>query len=406
MAGFVKRFLELPSASGILLLLATVLAMACANTAGIADLYAGLLATPFELRIGSLELKKNFLLVINDGLMAIFFLLVAMEIKRELLEGELTRDKIALPAFGALGGIVLPALIYMFITRSDPTARAGWAIPSATDIAFSLGVLSVLGRRVPTSLRIFLMSLAVLDDLAAIAIIATFYAGNLFMPALIQALIGLGVLILFNRMNVTRLAVFMVVGVVMWVCVLKSGVHATLAGVALGFTIPIRCGVARGAGLPQVGADSPLRALEHALHPWVNYLILPLFAFANAGVSFAGVTAGIFTAPVTLGISLGLICGKTLGVFAASLLAVKLRLATLPVGVRPVDMLGMGALAGIGFTMSLFIGTLAFQQSALEYSVATRVGVLGGSTISAILGLILLAITLKRSPADLRQGAQ
>lgn len=388
---FIRRFLQLQSASGLLLLIATGLAMICANTPGLDGLYEALLAAPMELRVGALELKKNFLLVVNDGLMAIFFLLVALEIKRELLDGELTRDKIALPAFGALGGIVLPALIYVAINRGDPVAKHGWAIPSATDIAFSLGVLSVLGSRVPTSLRIFLMSLAVLDDLAAIVIIAVFYTDHLSTTALTRAIIGLAILVILNRLNVQRLAAYMLVGVIMWICVLKSGVHATLAGVALGFTIPIQ------STRPWENEEPPLKKLEHLLHPWVSYLILPLFAFANAGISFAGMSTSILTQPVTLGIALGLVVGKTFGVCGASLLAVKLKLATLPLGVRSIDMLGMGAVAGIGFTMSLFIGMLAFEGVDPKYAVATRVGVLGGSAISSFLGLILLSSTLPRS---------
>jgi len=388
----IRWFLGLQAAGGILLLGATVLALLAANLPGLEALYQAFLELPIEIKLGALELKKNVLLVINDGLMAVFFLLVGLEIKREMLEGELASvRRVALPGFAALGGILAPAGIYAAINWSDAAALRGWAIPAATDIAFSLAMLSLLGTRVPLSMKVFLTALAVLDDLAAIVIIAIFYTENLAVGALYAALGGVAALIVLNRAGVKALTPYMLVGLLMWVCVLKSGVHATLAGVALGLAIPMR-----GRG----GDDhSPLRTLEHALHPWVAYLILPLFAFGNAGISFSGVSASALTGPVTLGIAGGLVVGKAFGVYLFARAICALGGASLPTGTSWASMFGVSLLTGIGFTMSLFIGMLAFEGLAAEFAVATRIGVLGGSFVAAVLGLIVLHLTLPAASA-------
>jgi NhaA family Na+:H+ antiporter len=288
-----------------------------------------------------------------------------------------------------IGGIAVPAAVYLGFAHGDPIARAGWAIPAATDIAFSLGVLSLLGTRVPVSLKVFLTALAVIDDLGAILIIALFYTEQLSITALALGLAGLGGLLLLNRLRVTHLGAYFLVGTIIWVCVLKSGVHATLAGVALGLAIPLRAQDDSG--------HSPLRHLEHILHPWVAYLIMPLFAFVNAGVSFRGLEDNVWFGPVTLGLALGLLVGKTVGVFGFSALAVLTRVARIPAGVSWTGMLGVSILTGIGFTMSLFIGTLAFEGQSAQYAVATRLGVFAGSIASALLGLAVLRIGAARS---------
>lgn len=373
-------------------MIAAVAALVCANVPGLSRAYQFLLDVPIEVRLGSLALEKNFLLVVNDGLMAIFFLLVALEIKREIMEGELSdRRQVALPVIAALGGIAVPAVIYIAFTHADPIARGGWAIPAATDIAFSLGVLALLGSRVPLALKVFLTAVAIIDDLAAILIIALFYTEQLSMTALGYGAFGLVMLVALNRLRVMRLGAYALVGTFIWVCVLKSGIHATLAGVALGLAIPLRSTDDPG--------RSPLRHLEHALHPWVAYVILPLFAFVNSGVSFGGIGGDVWLGPVTLGIGLGLVVGKTAGVFGFSALAVMAGVARVPGDVRWPAFLGISVLTGIGFTMSLFIGTLAFEGQPGSYAVATRLGVFGGSIVAALLGLGVLRFSLSR-PRD------
>jgi len=396
----IQRFLELQSAGGILLMAAAAAALLVANVPGLARLYQGLLALPFEVTLGPLILEKSFLLIVNDGLMAIFFLLVGMEIKREVLDGELSdRRQATLPLVAAAGGIAVPALAYLSVARGDPIARTGWAIPAATDIAFSLGVLSLLGSRVPLALKVFLTALAVIDDLGAILIIAFFYTDQLSGLALGLAAIGLVALAVLNRLGVTRLGAYFVVGVIMWLCVLKSGVHATLAGVALGLAIPLRASDEEG--------HSPLRHLEHVLHPWVAFMILPLFAFANSGVSFGGIGREVWTGPVTLGVALGLVAGKAVGIFGFSAVAIRAGLASLPAGVSWTALLGVSFLAGIGFTMSLFIGMLAFEGQAPAYGVATRLGVFAGSIVSALAGIAVLRLGLGRAPApDAEEGTR
>ncbi len=388
-----QRFLKLQSASGILLILAAAAALVSANVPGLARIYQLLLDIPIEITLGALELKKNFLLIVNDGLMAIFFLLVAMEVKREILDGELSdRRQVTLPVIAALGGVVVPAAVFLGFAQNDPVARTGWAIPAATDIAFSLGILSLLGTRVPLALKVFLTAVAVVDDLGAILIIAFFYTEQLSTLALGLGSAGVAVLFILNRCRVTHLGAYFVVGSIIWICVLKSGVHATLAGVALGFAIPLRA--------QDDGGQSPLRHLEHILHPWVAYLILPLFAFVNSGVSFRGIGGDVWLGPVTLGITCGLFIGKAVGVFGFAALAVLARLGRLPGNVSWVAFLGVSILTGIGFTMSLFIGMLAFEGQPADYAVATRLGVFGGSILSALVGLAVLRLGLPREGAS------
>lgn len=381
-----REFVALEAAAGILLAMAAVAALALANSP-LAFLYDAFLDTPVEVRVGSLQIAKPLLLWINDGLMAVFFFLVGLEVKREVLEGELSEPRqVVLPAVAASGGMAIPAAIYAAINAGNPVALAGWAIPAATDIAFALGVLSLLGNRVPAGLKVFLLTLAILDDLGAIVIIALFYAGNLAPVSLGIAAAALLVLLVLNRSGVARLAPYLFVGLVLWVSVLKSGVHATLAGVALAQFIPFR---ARGSG-----AHTPLRRLEHDLHAPVAFVILPLFAFANAGVPLAGVGFDTLVEPVPLGIAAGLLAGKPVGVLLASWLAVRLGLARLPEGADWGAMAGAAVLCGIGFTMSLFIAGLAFEGAGAQYVVQTRLGVLFGSLASAIVGLAILRAVL------------
>ena len=373
-----EKFINHEASSGVFLLLAAALALALDNSP-LAWLYDGLLTTPVSVQIGALALDKPLLLWINDGLMAVFFFLVGLEIKREVLQGQLSsRDRIALPGIAALGGMAIPALIYLLTTGGDPALIDGWAIPAATDIAFALGILALLGSRVPLALKIFLLALAIIDDLGAIVIIALFYTAQLSPVMLLGAGGALALLVILNLIGVRKLTPYMLLGIVMWVFVLKSGVHATLAGVALALTIPLTTREGEG----------PLERLEHALHPWVAFMVMPVFAFANAGVPLAGLNLEMLMQPLTLGIALGLCIGKPVGIFASVWLAVKTGIARLPDEVNWAQIFGVSALAGIGFTMSLFIGTLAFESP--ESAAGVRLGVLGGSFISALVGLALL----------------
>jgi NhaA family Na+:H+ antiporter len=384
-----RNFLRLESASGILLVGAAAISMLLVNSP-LAWLYNQLLDVPVAVRIGAFEIFKPLLLWINDGLMAVFFFLVGLELKREILEGGLARPaQASLPAFAALGGMAVPAFIYAWLNWHDPVTLKGWAIPAATDIAFALGVLLLLGKRVPTALKIFLMTLAVLDDLGAIVVIAIFYTADLSPASLVVALSALAVLIVMNRRGVMSVPAYLFVGLVMWASVLKSGVHATLAGVALAMVIPMRD--------PADPKHSPLRQLEHELHPPVAYGILPLFAFANAGVSLDGVRLATLLEPVPLGIAAGLFLGKQLGVFLVAWLAVKLRLAAMPAGVTWTQLYGVAILCGIGFTMSLFIGSLAFEHAGQEHSASVRLGILAGSLLSAAVGYGVLRFALRRA---------
>ncbi len=382
----IREFLRLEAAGGIVLVCAATAAMLLANSP-LSALYDGLLATPVAVQIGALAIAKPLLLWVNDGLMAVFFFLVGLEIKREILEGELSSlSQTALPAAGAVGGMVLPILIYLAFNLDEPVALRGWAIPAATDIAFALGVLSLVGSRVPSSLKVFLLALAIMDDIGAILIIALFYAGDLSLLSLGLALVGVAALVAMNRLGVTRLAGYILIGIAVWVCVLKSGIHATRAGVAVAFCIPL--------GRGRSGDDSPLKQLEHALHPWVAFGILPAFAFANAGVSLSGLSASALFTPVPLGIAAGLFIGKQLGVFGCVVAAVRLGWCRLPPGVTWRHLYGVALLTGIGFTLSLFIGTLAFGGEV--FAAEVRIGVIGGSLLSAALGYGILRFLADR----------
>ncbi|MGE8303125.1 MAG: Na+/H+ antiporter NhaA [Pseudomonas kermanshahensis] len=388
MRSLFTRFFQLEAASGLLLIAAAVLALVI-NNSPLSYLYNGLLDVPVAVKVGALEIAKPLLLWINDGLMALFFLLIGLEVKREVVDGHLSKpSQIVLPATAAVGGMVIPALIYWFINRDDPAAVAGWAIPTATDIAFALGVLALLGKRVPVSLKLFLMTLAIIDDLGAIIVIALFYSGTLSSVSLLLAGACLVALLAMNRLGVVKLGPYLIIGLVLWVCVLKSGVHATLAGVALALCIPLRTRNAE---------TSPLLSLEHALHPWVAYAILPLFAFANAGVSLAGMNLESFTHPVPLGIAVGLLLGKTVGVFGLTWVAIKLRMAALPAGANWAQLLGVAILCGIGFTMSLFVGSLAFVPGSSDYAGMDRMGILTGSFFAAVIGYAVTAMA-SRNP--------
>lgn len=382
----VIRFFQLEAAGGLLLIAAAALALLI-NNSPLSWLYNAFLETPVVAQVGGLQIAKPLLLWINDGLMALFFLVIGLEVKREVIEGHLSSpSQIILPGAAAIGGMLVPALIYLAVNQGNSAALSGWAIPMATDIAFALGVLALLGKRVPVSLKLFLMTLAIIDDLGAILVIALVYSGELSTVALTLAAAALVGLIALNRLGVAPLAPYLLVGLVLWVCVLKSGIHATLAGVALAFCIPFRAGGAK---------ITPLLTLEHALHPWVAYGILPLFAFANAGVSLAGITLESFTHPVPLGIAAGLLLGKTLGVFGLTWLAVKVRLAALPHQANWGHVLGVSVLCGIGFTMSLFVGALAFKPGLSDYAGIDRMGILTGSFISAVLGYAIMALACR-----------
>ncbi|MBI6576542.1 Na+/H+ antiporter NhaA [Pseudomonas viridiflava] len=388
MRNTITRFFQLEAAGGLLLIAAAALALII-NNSPLSWLYNAFLETPVEARIGALHIAKPLLLWINDGLMALFFLVIGLEVKREVLEGHLSKpSQIVLPGAAAIGGMVVPALIYVALNTGNAEALNGWAIPMATDIAFALGVLALLGKRVPVSLKLFLMTLAIIDDLGAIIVIALVYSGELSQLSLILAAVSIIALIAMNRSGVSRLAPYLLVGLVLWVCVLKSGVHATLAGVVLAFCIPLRTS----------SKSSPLLTLEHGLHPWVAYGILPLFAFANAGVSLAGVTMESFTHPVPLGIAAGLLLGKTLGVFGLTWLAVKTRMASLPKDANWGHVLGVSILCGIGFTMSLFVGSLAFEPGVSAYAGEDRMGILTGSILSAIIGYGVMVLACRATP--------
>ena len=386
----IKRFLQVESTAGILLVLATAAALVVSNTPLI-SLYRDVLNLPLVVSLGDLAVAKPLLLWINDGLMAIFFLLIGLEVKREVVEGELSSfGQIILPAVAGFGGFVVPALIYTAVNWHSPDTLEGWAIPAATDIAFALGVLMVLGSRVPLSLKVFLTTIAIFDDLAAIVVIALFYAGELSSTALLLGSAGVVALVALNRAGVKRISPYILVGIFVWLCVLKSGVHATLAGIVVALAIPIR---------GNEDEPSPLRHLEHTLHPWVAYLILPIFAFANAGISFAGIGTDALLGPVSIGIAAGLFFGKQFGVFAATWVMVKFGWARLPEGASWLSIYGIALLTGIGFTMSLFIGSLAFGRGEFDYLAATRVAVLVASVLSAIAGYVVLRFAFAPRPA-------
>ncbi len=386
------EFFRLEAAGGLVLMAATVLALLVANSPFVSG-YQALLDLPMVFKAGSFKIAKPLLLWVNDGLMTLFFVLVGLELKREMLQGHLASlRKVALPAFAALGGMAIPALIYVLLNAGDPHALKGWAIPTATDIAFALGILTLLGKRVPASLKAFLLSVAIFDDVGAIVIIAVFYTAHLSFTALgVFALLVL-VLWMLNRLRIRRAAPYFVVGVPLWVALLKSGVHATLAGVVLAFFIPL--------GRPEKGEFSLLHHLEHALHPWVAFGVLPLFAFFNAGVPLKGLGLQTLLHSVPLGVALGLFVGKQVGVWGASFLAVWLGLAQRPKGLNWGLLYGVALLCGVGFTMSLFIASLAFEQgSPATYTGLERLGILLGSLFSGLMGYGVLSRLLARKSA-------
>jgi len=353
--------------------------------------YTSFLDAPLEIRVGALEIAKPLLLWINDGLMTVFFFLVGLELKRELIDGELSdKRNIILPATGAIGGMAVPALIYTWFNIGDPISMKGWAIPAATDIAFALGILFLLGSRVPGSIKVFLTSLAIFDDIGAIIIIAIFYTANISLTSLVIVTLCVTALALLNRCGVGAKSVYIMVGIVMWVATLKSGVHATLAGVILAMFIPIKLETGKG-------RISPLKDMEHGLQNYVAFFILPLFAFANAGINLDGVGAEHLLHSVPVGIALGLFIGKQVGVFGLCWLAIRARLTNLPAGMSWSSLYGTATLCGVGFTMSLFIGSLAFEETGVDLLFDERLGILLGSAISGIVGYIILRISLNSS---------
>ena len=374
----IKEFLKMESASGILLLIAAVLAMVVENSS-LDVYYNALLNTPVEIRIGTFAIAKPMLLWVNDGLMAIFFFLIGLEVKREVLAGELSEPaRVVLPIIAAVGGMMIPALIYSWINWGHPIAIKGWAIPSATDIAFALGVLALLGSRIPQSLKLFLMTLAIVDDIGAILIIAVFYTSDLSTVSLVVATLAVVALFTLNRRGVLSLAPYLLIGVVLWVAVLKSGVHATVAGILTAMFIPFK---------KQPGEEqTQLEMLEHDLHPTVAFGILPLFAFANAGVPFDQVTWASLVHSVPLGIAAGLFIGNQVGVFGFSWIAIRLGVAKLPEDIGWLQLYGVALLCGIGFTMSLFVSSLAFGQGAPALPIDDRLGILLGSLLSGLAG--------------------
>lgn len=377
-----RNFAKLEASSGIALFVGTVLAISFSNSPW-HSLYHAFFNSPLSFNLGPIHIGKPLLLWINDGLMSLFFFLIGMEIKREMMVGELNSlKKSILPAIAAIGGMLVPACIFIVLNRADSQMLAGWAIPTATDIAFSLAILSLLGKKIPLGLKIFLMALAIFDDIGAIIIIAIFYTGNLSLLFLLIALFFSGVLWLMNRLGVVRFELYMLVGGLLWLCVLESGVHATLAGIVAAFAIPLRD--------PKNPKHSPLRNLEGYLHPWVAFGILPLFAFANAGISFYSITLSEILAPLPLGIALGLFLGKQMGITGATLLAARFKWAELPHGVRALGIYGVSLVAGVGFTMSLFIGGLAFGYEEGGPFAQVRLGVLVGSLLAGLTGFLLL----------------
>ncbi len=385
----ISNFLKKESSGGIVLMIATVLALVVANTP-LREYYDLLLTLKVAVIIGPLNISKPLLLWINDGLMAFFFFMIGLELKREVLEGEL-RDKrnIILPGVGAIGGMAVPALIYFAFNYNDPSAIQGWAIPAATDIAFALGILSLLGPQVPTSLKIFLTSLAIFDDIGAILIIAVFYTSKISKIALLVVVLLLPILWLLNKKGVESKSVYIFIGIVMWVAMLKSGIHATLAGVVLAMFIPIQS---------KTNPDySPLKSMEHDLHDTVAFIILPIFAFANAGLTLIGSGMDQLFHNVPVGIALGLFIGKQVGIFLLCWLSVKVGLAVLPKGMNWTRLYGTAALCGIGFTMSLFIGSLAFEETGVDLIFDERLGILAGSIASGILGYFILKFHFKSS---------
>ncbi len=390
MTNLIRQFVRLEASGGIVLIVAALIALVMANTP-LSGIYLGFLDLPLSAGVAPFGVEQPMLLFINDALMAIFFLMIGLEVKRELVEGALAkREQAMFPAIAALGGMIAPALIFLLFNGSHEVARQGWAIPAATDIAFALGVMALLGSRVPTGLKVFLLALAIIDDLGAIVIIALFYSHNISYLALGGAAACIALLALMNWRGVGKPLPYLVIGAVLWVFVLKSGIHATLAGVILGFLIPLQT----------KNKQTPARKVEHGIHPWVAWLILPLFAFANAGVSLQGVSVESLASLLPMGIAAGLLLGKPIGIMLSCLLATKLGIARLPEGVSFKHIAAVSVLCGIGFTMSIFIASLAFagaHESMLTYS---KIGILLGSTLSALLGYLLLSLALPAKAAN------
>lgn len=379
----IEEFIKKESSSGVILIAVTLLALLLQNSF-LTDFYTNFLHTPVQVSFGSFGIAKPLLLWVNDGLMAIFFFLVGLEVKREVLEGELSsRSQVVLPAIAAIGGMFVPAVIFVAFNYKDAFSMNGWAIPTATDIAFALGILSLLGSRVPASLKIFLMALAIIDDLGAIVIIALFYTNDLSFISIIIAVIALIVLVVMNQMKVVKKAAYILVGIVLWISVLKSGVHATIAGVVLAFSIPLYSYNGQGERF------SMLKEMEHDLHSWVAFFILPLFAFVNAGVELKDISISTVFSDVSLGIALGLLIGKQVGVFGFSYIAIKLGIAKLPSGSSFLQLYGIAILTGIGFTMSLFVNTLAYNDTNM-FHYADKLAILLGSFCSGIIGYLFL----------------
>ncbi|MGJ7093334.1 Na+/H+ antiporter NhaA [Vibrio hannami] len=385
MSDMIREFFKMESAGGILLVIAAAFAMMVANSPAGAAYDAFLHTYVFGMSVSHW---------INDGLMAVFFLLIGLEVKRELLEGALKSKETAIfPAIAAVGGMLAPALVYVAFNSGDPEALKGWAIPAATDIAFALGIMSLLGKRVPLALKVFLLALAIIDDLGVVVIIALFYSSDLSTLALAVGFVMTGVLFMMNAKNVTKISWYVIAGMILWIAVLKSGVHATLAGVVIGFAIPLK---------GKAGEASPLKHLEHALHPYVAFAILPMFAFANAGISLEGVSISGLGATLPMGIAMGLLIGKPLGIFSFSWIAVKTGVAKLPEGINFKHILAVSVLCGIGFTMSIFISSLAFVGVSPEFDTYARLGILMGSTTAAIIGYVMLHTTL---PKEVKQSS-
>jgi len=385
----IKDLLKRDSSSGILLIIVTLLALFLQNSP-FSSLYTNFLHTPVEIRFGALHIAKPLLLWVNDGLMAIFFFVIGLEVKREVMEGHLSSlSQITLPGIAAIGGMIIPALVFIAFNKGAEFEMNGWAIPTATDIAFALGILSLLGNRVPVSLKIFLMALAIIDDLGAIIIIALFYTSELSTISISIAGISLLVLFIMNRLKVVRQAAYILVGIVLWVSVLKSGVHATLAGVALAFMIPLHSKDEHGKTF------SMAHHMEHSLHYWVAFFILPLFAFVNAGVDLRGISLEEMGGTVPLGIMAGLFIGKQVGVFGFSWMAIKLGIASLPKGATWKTLYGVSVLTGIGFTMSLFVDSLAYDDTKM-FHFADKLAILLGSLLSGVLGYLILKMSTQK----------
>jgi NhaA family Na+:H+ antiporter len=384
-----QKFFKLEAAGGILLIIAAVLAMLLKNSS-YAYVYEAFLDTPGEVRVGELYIAKPLFLWVNDALMAVFFFMIGMEVKREVMVGELSElSQIVLPAIAGIGGIVVPAGLYYLITMDDPVAMQGWAIPTATDIAFALGILALVGPGIPTTLKLFLMTLAIIDDLGAIIIIALFYTSELSLLSLSIAAGAIAFLILLKLRKVTSIAPYLLVGIVLWTAVLKSGVHATLAGVILGFFIPLKAVDSDGK------EDSPLERMIHELHPAVAFGILPLFAFVNAGVILSGMSPEDLLSGIPLAIAVGLFFGKQIGVFGFAWIAIMLGWSKMPNGANWGQLYGVAILCGVGFTMSLFVGSLAFEESGLGYSRPDRLGIIAGSLLAGVFGFIVLKLSTR-----------